>query len=37
MACEQFHERPAELLAQLLRFDTSNPPGSERECVAWVQ
>jgi hypothetical protein len=37
MACEQFHERPAELLAQLLRFDTSNPPGGERECVAWVQ
>jgi acetylornithine deacetylase/succinyl-diaminopimelate desuccinylase-like protein len=37
MASEQLHERPAELLAQLLRFDTSNPPGGERECVAWVQ
>jgi acetylornithine deacetylase/succinyl-diaminopimelate desuccinylase-like protein len=29
-------ERPAELLAQLLRFDTTNPPGAEGECIAWV-
>ena len=29
-------ERPAELLAQLLRFDTSNPPGDERECIGWI-
>ncbi len=29
-------ERPAELLARLLRFDTSNPPGGERECIAWI-
>ncbi len=30
------HERPAELLAALLRFDTSNPPGGERECIEWI-
>jgi acetylornithine deacetylase/succinyl-diaminopimelate desuccinylase-like protein len=29
-------ERPAELLARLLRFDTSNPPGAEGECIAWI-
>ncbi len=29
-------DRPAELLARLLRFDTSNPPGGERECIAWI-
>lgn len=30
-------DRPAELLAQLLRFDTTNPPGNERECIDWVR
>jgi acetylornithine deacetylase/succinyl-diaminopimelate desuccinylase-like protein len=30
------HAHPAELLQQLLRFDTTNPPGAERECVEWV-
>jgi acetylornithine deacetylase/succinyl-diaminopimelate desuccinylase-like protein len=30
-------ERPAELLQQLLRFDTSNPPGDERECIDWIR
>lgn len=30
------HERPAELLQQLLRFDTTNPPGAERECAEWL-
>jgi acetylornithine deacetylase/succinyl-diaminopimelate desuccinylase-like protein len=30
-------DRPAELLAQLLRFDTSNPPGNERECIDWIR
>ena len=32
----EIYERPAELLQRLLRFDTSNPPGAERECVEWV-
>lgn len=29
--------QPLELLRQLLRFDTTNPPGNERECVEFVQ
>ena len=31
------YERPAELLQQLIRFNTTNPPGSERECVEWIE
>ncbi|HEV3000854.1 MAG TPA: M20/M25/M40 family metallo-hydrolase [Solirubrobacteraceae bacterium] len=27
---------PAALLQQLIRFDTSNPPGRERECIEFV-
>ena len=30
-------DRPVELLRRLLRFETVNPPGAERECVAWVE
>jgi acetylornithine deacetylase/succinyl-diaminopimelate desuccinylase-like protein len=30
------YERPVELLQQLIRFNTTNPPGNERECVEWV-
>jgi acetylornithine deacetylase/succinyl-diaminopimelate desuccinylase-like protein len=30
-------DRPVELLQQLLRFDTSNPPGGERECIDWIR
>ena len=30
------HERPAELLQQLLRFDTTNPPGNEAACVRHI-
>ena len=26
-----------ELLRDLIRFDTTNPPGNEGECVAYVQ
>jgi acetylornithine deacetylase/succinyl-diaminopimelate desuccinylase-like protein len=26
-----------EILQRLLRFDTTNPPGNERECIAWIQ
>jgi acetylornithine deacetylase/succinyl-diaminopimelate desuccinylase-like protein len=29
-------DRPAELLAQLLRFDTTNPPGDESACIAFI-
>jgi len=30
------HQRPAELLQQLIRFDTTNPPGNEAECIAYI-
>ena len=30
------HRRPAELLQRLIRFDTTNPPGNERECIAFI-
>jgi acetylornithine deacetylase/succinyl-diaminopimelate desuccinylase-like protein len=30
------HERPADLLQRLIRFDTTNPPGNERACVQWI-
>ena len=30
-------ERPVEILQRLIRFDTTNPPGDEGECVGWIQ
>ncbi len=30
------YQRPVELLQHLIRFDTSNPPGDERECVSYI-
>lgn len=33
---DDIHERPVELLQHLVRFDTTNPPGAERDCVEWV-
>ncbi|HEX2618982.1 MAG TPA: M20/M25/M40 family metallo-hydrolase [Phototrophicaceae bacterium] len=30
------YERPAELLQNLIRFDTTNPPGNEAACIAYV-
>lgn len=30
------YQRPAELLQQLVRFDTTNPPGNEAACVAYI-
>ena len=30
------HTRPAELLRNLIRFDTTNPPGNERECISYI-
>ncbi len=27
---------PAELLQSLIRFDTTNPPGNERECISYI-
>jgi acetylornithine deacetylase/succinyl-diaminopimelate desuccinylase-like protein len=34
---EALHDDPAELLRRLIRFDTTNPPGNERECVTFVE
>ncbi|MFI4989881.1 MAG: M20/M25/M40 family metallo-hydrolase [Solirubrobacterales bacterium] len=34
---EALQDRPVELLRRLLRFDTSNPPGNERECIEWIK
>jgi acetylornithine deacetylase/succinyl-diaminopimelate desuccinylase-like protein len=30
------YQRPVELLQNLIRFDTTNPPGNEAECVAYI-
>jgi len=30
------YDNPAELLRQLIRFDTTNPPGDERECILFI-
>jgi len=30
------YERPAELLQRLIQFDTTNPPGNEAECIAFI-
>ena len=30
------HERPVELLRDLIRFETVNPPGNERPCIEWL-
>jgi acetylornithine deacetylase/succinyl-diaminopimelate desuccinylase-like protein len=30
------YQRPAELLQNLIRFDTTNPPGNEAACIAYV-
>jgi len=30
------YQRPVELLQNLIRFDTTNPPGNEAECIAYL-
>lgn len=30
------YQRPAELLQNLLRFNTTNPPGNENECIRYI-
>jgi acetylornithine deacetylase/succinyl-diaminopimelate desuccinylase-like protein len=37
MSTDALQDRPVELLQRLLRFDTSNPPGNERECIDWIK
>ncbi len=31
------YQRPAELLQQLIRFDTTNPPGNEVQCIMFLK
>jgi acetylornithine deacetylase/succinyl-diaminopimelate desuccinylase-like protein len=31
------YDRPAELLQQLIRFNTTNPPGNELECIQYIK
>lgn len=33
---QTIYQRPVELLQNLIRFDTTNPPGNEAECVFYV-
>ena len=31
------YQNPAELLQKLIQFDTTNPPGDEAECIAFIR
>jgi acetylornithine deacetylase/succinyl-diaminopimelate desuccinylase-like protein len=31
------HTRPAEILQRLIQFNTTNPPGNEAECIAYIR
>ena len=33
---QDIYLRPVELLQRLIRYDTSNPPGNERECIGYI-
>jgi acetylornithine deacetylase/succinyl-diaminopimelate desuccinylase-like protein len=33
---DPIYQRPAELLQNLIRFDTTNPPGNERACIEYI-
>ncbi len=33
---DPIYEHPAELLQNLIRFDTTNPPGNERACIEYI-
>jgi acetylornithine deacetylase/succinyl-diaminopimelate desuccinylase-like protein len=35
-AMSSIYQRPAELLQRLIQFDTTNPPGNEAECIAFI-
>jgi len=34
---EPIYRRPVELLQSLIRFDTTNPPGNEAECIGYIR
>jgi len=33
----QIYTRPVEILQRLIRFNTTNPPGHEAECIAYIR
>lgn len=33
---QPIYQRPIEILQNLIRFDTTNPPGNEAECIAYI-
>lgn len=33
----QIYTRPAEILQKLIQFNTTNPPGDEAECIAYIR
>jgi acetylornithine deacetylase/succinyl-diaminopimelate desuccinylase-like protein len=37
MSNSTLYQHPAELLQHLIRFDTTNPPGNERECIVFIR
>jgi acetylornithine deacetylase/succinyl-diaminopimelate desuccinylase-like protein len=34
---DNIYERPVDLLQALIRFDTTNPPGNEGQCIAFIR
>jgi acetylornithine deacetylase/succinyl-diaminopimelate desuccinylase-like protein len=34
---DERYRRPVDLLQELIRFDTTNPPGDEADCIAFIQ
>ncbi len=36
MVSTDAHEEPVELLRDLIRFETVNPPGDEKACIDWI-
>jgi acetylornithine deacetylase/succinyl-diaminopimelate desuccinylase-like protein len=36
MVSTDAHEQPVELLRDLIRFETVNPPGNEKPCIEWL-
>jgi acetylornithine deacetylase/succinyl-diaminopimelate desuccinylase-like protein len=34
---DEIFRRPVELLQELIRFDTTNPPGDEGKCIAFIR
>ncbi len=37
MSYSKFYQNPSLLLQELIRFDTTNPPGNERACVQFIR